>query len=140
LPNKPLSPPPVQIDIINPEETKVTPWWSSWLTDVHNLLSNRTNQAITAATAVSPDAKYVSLTTTASAYAIALEVPTVTNRKLIIEMIAKGGANNVTMSLANVTGGTAATTCTWTAANQQLILESAALKWVVIKQNGVTLT
>lgn len=115
--------------------------WSQWMTSLHRKVApNATRQAIASASAINLDSVYVTLTTTGATYAITLAPPTLPAVDLVIEMIARGGAFNVTLSLANVTGGTASTTCTWNGTGQILILKSAGSKWVVIKQSGVTLT
>jgi hypothetical protein len=55
-----------------------------------------------------------------------------------IEMTVDNG--DVTLSLANVDGGTAGTTCTWSAVNQSLVLVGGTNKWHVIAEAGVALT
>jgi len=56
----------------------------------------------------------------------------------VIEMTVDNG--DVTLALTNVEGGTAATTATFDAVGEKLILLAGAAKWVVIKQQGVTLS
>lgn len=100
-------------------------------------------QTITAAAAISPLAGEVQITGPASStYAITLAAPTPAQigRTVMIEMIATTASNTVTLALTNVTGGTAAATCTWSAAAQKLVLLGGATKWEVIKQDGVVLT
>ena len=100
-------------------------------------------QAIAGATAINRDCSLVQLTGPASGtYAITLAAPRVQDRgrMLAIEMLATTATNTVTLALAGVvTGGTASTTCTWSAANQRLVLIALTNSWEVIKQDGVTL-
>ena len=101
----------------------------------------RPTQATTAAGAIAAVAGLVELTGPASgSYAITLAAPRVQDagRTLLIEMPAAAGGS-VTMALTNVTGGTASTTCTWTAAKSKLLLVAGAAAWEVAKQDGVTL-
>lgn len=137
--NVPLSPPPIQQQLIDPNQ-KMDDAWSTWVNQVSLKISpNRSKQAIAAAGAVDLDAPYVSLTTTTAAYTITLAPPTIAGLYKIIEMIAFGSSHAVTMSLTNVIGGTASTTCTWNGTNQALLLFSLNSKWVIFKQQGVTL-
>ena len=53
-------------------------------------------------------------------------------------MTADNGDN--TLSLANVTGGSAATTCTWANVNEQLVLVAGVNKWGVVAEVGVVLS
>lgn len=71
---------------------------------------------------------------------VTLAVPTKPCFDKIITMIADTG--DVTLSLANCTGGSAATTCTFNDVNDYIVLKAnlARAKWVVIKEGGVTLT
>jgi hypothetical protein len=109
-----------------------------------NLLQGRQTQAITAAGAINPDADYVAITGPASStYAVTLAVPTAAQigKRLILEMVATTSTNAVTLTLTNVViGGTAATTATFDAARESLIMEAVGDRWVVIKQQGVTLS
>jgi hypothetical protein len=101
-------------------------------------------QSITAAAAISSqDVTLVKLTGPAtSTYAITLAAPSVTDqgRVMMIEMIATTATNAVTMALTNCSGGTAAASCSWSAAGHKLVLMAGSSKWEVIKQDGVTLT
>jgi hypothetical protein len=100
-------------------------------------------QTIIAAGAINVEAGTVKLTGPASGtYAITLAAPRAVDagRSLSIEMTTTTASNSVTLALTNVEGGTAAATCTWTAAGQKLILLATAAKWEVIKQDGVALT
>lgn len=72
--------------------------------------------------------------------AITLAAPTAAmlGQVKVIEMTVDNG--DVTLSLANVTGGSAATTCTWSAINQALVLVGGTNKWYVVAEAGVALT
>jgi hypothetical protein len=72
--------------------------------------------------------------------AVTLAVPgaAMLGRIKVIEMTTDNG--DVTLSLANVTGGSAATTCTWSAVDQALVLVGGTNKWHVIAESGVALT
>lgn len=137
--NKIIAAPPLQADIVDTNlTTKLNNFWSRWFNDLHYSLSDRSWQTITSATAINVNAKYVALDSSAGGYAVTLDAPTKPNAKLQIECTNYGG--NVTLSLTNVTGGSAATTCTWNSVNDTIFLESKSNKWVVIKENGVSLT
>jgi hypothetical protein len=100
-------------------------------------------QAITAAGAVVPTSADVQITgPVTSTYAITLAAPGANDigHMLILEMIATTSTNAVTLALTNVAGGTAAASCSFSAAGHKLILVGCASKWEVIKQDGVTLT
>ena len=51
-----------------------------------------------------------------------------------------GSTNNVTLALTNVIGGSAATTATFNAVDETLVLIATTTKWVVLKEVGVTLS
>lgn len=141
MPNKIFSQPPLQTDLLSKNvKERLHEYWSSWFNELHYLLSNRSWQNITMAGEVELNAQYVALTTTSAGYAITLAAPTQPKARMMIEMIARGGAFDVTMSLANCEGGTAATTCTWNSVGDTLMLESKSNKWVIYKENGVVLT
>lgn len=100
-------------------------------------------QAITAAGAISLMADYVRITgPTSSTYAVTLAAPGPTDigRVKTIEMVATTSTNAVTLALTNVEGGTAATSASFDAAGEKLVLVGGATKWCVIKQQGVTLS
>ena len=139
--NIPLSPPPLQTDVLFDLKTtnRASTIWSQWFTDIYRIVSPSNHQTITSAYAVSPDARHVRITTTVGTYAITLAAPTLPGVYKAIEMTARTGAFNVTMSLANCVYGSAATTCTWNGAGQTLLLYSLSNKWMIIKEGGVTL-
>jgi len=78
--------------------------------------------------------------TVTGAGAITLAAPdaSMLGKTKIIEMVVDNG--DVTLSLANVTGGSAATTCTWANVNEALILVGGTNKWHVVAESGVVLT
>lgn len=134
-----FSPPPTDSLFVTPAG-RVTAPWQKWFDDVHYLLGTRTHQKVTAATPINLDAGYVSLVTTGASYAVTLGAPTIPGVWLLIEMITRTGAFDVTLSLANCVGGSAATTCTWNTAGDSLLLLSKANKWLIVKEQGVALT
>lgn len=98
-------------------------------------------QTITAAGAISLDANHVKITGPAtSTYAVTLAAPTRGGQVLVIEMVSTTGTNAVTLALTNVVGGTAASSASFDAAVETLVLVSQSTKWVVLKEYGVTLT
>lgn len=99
-------------------------------------------QALTAAGAIDLAATYVSLTgPSSSTYAVTLAAPTADEygQVKVIEMIATTSTNAVTLALTNVVGGSAATTATFNAADETLVLVGTAAGWCVLKESGVTL-
>lgn len=105
-----------------------------------NDISART-QEITAAGAIDLDARHVKITgPTSSTYAVTLAAPTRAGILKIVEMIATTSTNAVTLALTNVVGGTAASSASFDAAGEILVLLSAEEKWVVVKEQGVTLS
>ena len=101
--------------------------------------SSKMSALITAAGAINPLVSETSLKLS-GAGAVTLVAPTLPNFDLTITMIADNG--DVTLSLANCVGGSAATTCTFNDVNDILVLKSnlARGKWMVMKEIGVTLT
>ena len=78
--------------------------------------------------------------TTSGAGAITLAAPgaAMIGKTKIIEMTVDNG--DVTLALTNVVGGSAGTTCTWSAVDQALILVGGTNAWHVIAESGVALT
>lgn len=74
----------------------------------------------------------------AGAVTLAAPSATMLGQLKTIEMVLDNG--DVTLSLANCVGGTAATTCTWTNAGETLVVQAASLKWIIVKQFGVVLS
>lgn len=100
-------------------------------------------QAITAAGAISLDANYVKITgPAASTYAVTLAAPGADQlgKVLTIEMIATTSTNAVTLALTNVDGGSAAASASFNAAAERLVLLGTTSKWLVLKEQGVTLS
>jgi hypothetical protein len=109
--------------------------------ELNDLDLSAKSQAITAAGAISLDARYVAITGPASStYAVTLAAPTRAGQIMVIEMVATTSTNAVTLALTNVAGGTAATTATFNAAAETLVLVSAGTKWLVLAEVGVTLS
>lgn len=98
-------------------------------------------ETIDSGVAVSATARHTAIDNTVTgAGAITLAAPgaTMIGKTKIIEMTVDNG--DVTLSLANVTGGSAATTCTWSAVDQALVLVGGTNKWHVVAESGVALT
>ena len=99
-------------------------------------------QAITAAGAITADGTINRVTLSGGAYAVTLAAPGAgaVGKFLCIEY--RGGDTDAnTLALTNVTGGTAATSASFNADGEGLLLFGAADKWVVVKEfGGVTLS
>lgn len=139
--NTQVEPAPIWCPVLN-EQGKVSPEWEKWFQKIQFFLSIDNHQTITdAATDIKLDAEVVNLKANTASYAVTLSPPTLAGKLKIIQMTERTAPRTVTMSLSNVIGGTAATTCTWDAANDILVLLSVNnSKWLVIKEHGVTLT
>lgn len=99
-------------------------------------------QAIVAAGAVTVDGTIRRVTVTNAVNgAITLAAPSAAMKGelLIIEYIG-AGTNATTLALTNVQGGSAATSASFNAADETLILVGGETKWNVIKEVGVTLS
>lgn len=99
-------------------------------------------QAITAAGAITADGsiKRVTLDGASGTYAVTLAAPSSPGCMLCIEYAA-GSTNAVTLALTNVTGGSAATTASFNAVGESLLLYSNSTKWMVLSEGGgVTLS
>lgn len=106
-----------------------------------NTLDRSANiQTIVAAGAITLASDTVKLDSTAGPMAVTLAAPTAAEvgRTKIIEMTVDGG--DVTLSLANVQGGSAGTTCTWANVGECLVLIAGVSKWNVASEGGVVLT
>lgn len=98
-------------------------------------------QAITEAGAIDLDAQVVQITgPESSTYAVTLAAPTRAGIVKIIEMVGTTSTNAVTLALTNVVGGSAASSASFNAADELLVLISSATAWVVLKEVGVTLS
>lgn len=98
-------------------------------------------QAITAAGAITVDGTINRVTVTNAVNgAITLAAPSAAmkGKLLTIEYIG-AGTNATTLALTNVQGGSAATSASFNAAGETLILVGGESKWNVIKEVGVTL-
>lgn len=122
-------------------KTGATYQWTVIAQEGTNIGTVRT-QAITAAGAVTVDGTVNRVTVTNAVNgAITLAAPSTAmkGKLLTIEYIGSG-TNDTTLALTNVQGGSAATTATFNAANETLILVGGELKWNVLKEVGVTLS
>lgn len=100
-------------------------------------------QALTAAGAIGLTMRYVTLVGPASStYAVTLAAPTANEQGQVkvIRMLSTTGTNAVTLALTNVSGGSAASSASFDAAGETLVLVAAGAKWVVLKELGVTLS
>lgn len=100
-------------------------------------------QALAAAGAIGLTKRYVTLTGPASStYAVTLAAPTANEagQVKVIRMIATTATNAVTLALTNVSGGSAASSASFDAAGETLVLVAAGDKWIVLKELGVTLS
>lgn len=106
-------------------------------------LNNLATQAITAAaTAITVDGTVNRVTlTNAINGAVTLAAPSAAmkGKLLTIEYIG-AGTNATTIALTNVQGGTGASSASFNAANETLVLSGGELKWNVLKEVGVTLS
>ena len=100
-------------------------------------------QALTAAGAIGLPKRYVTLVGPASStYAVTLAAPTANEQGMVkvIRMLSTTSTNAVTLALTNVSGGSAATSASFDAAGETLVVVAAGDKWVVLKEVGVTLS
>lgn len=99
-------------------------------------------QSLTGAAAIAVDGSVsVASIDSGGAYAITLAAPSAAMRgKLLTIEYSQGATDAVTLALTNVQGGSAATTATFNADNETLILVGGESKWNVVKEVGVTLT
>lgn len=94
-------------------------------------------QAITVAGAITADGsvKRVTLDGASGTYAVTLAAPGSPGIMLCLEYIA-GSTNAITLALTNVTGGSAATSASFNAAGESLLLYSNSTKWMVLCEGG----
>lgn len=98
-------------------------------------------QEITEAGAISLNSNHVKITgPESSTYAVTLAAPSRGGQVLVVEMTGTTDTNAVTLALTNVVGGTAGTSASFNAAGETLVLVSSSTKWVVLKEQGVTLS
>ena len=78
---------------------------------------------------------------TGDSFAVTLAAPTAAQagETKVVEMVLCT-ANAVTLALTNVVGGTEAVLATFDAVGETLVLVASGTKWVVLKEQGVTLT
>jgi len=98
-------------------------------------------QTIAAAGDISLDTNHAKISGPDSGtYEVTLAAPSRGGQVLVIEMTATTSTNAVTLALTNVVGGTAGTSASFNAAGETLVLVSNSTKWVVLKEQGVTLS
>lgn len=99
-------------------------------------------QSLTGAAAIAVDGSVsVASIDSGGAYAITLAAPSAAMRgKTLVIEYSQGATDAVTLALTNVQGGSAATSASFNADNETLILVGGESKWNVIKEVGVTLT
>lgn len=109
-------------------------------TELNQLNDASTYQETIAAAGALSVTKVVSKLALSGAGAVTLAVPdaSMLGQQKMIEMTVDNG--DVTLALTNIEGGTAATTATFSAVGQKLILMGGVSKWTVIKEMGVVLT
>lgn len=98
-------------------------------------------QSLTGAAAVTVDGSIgVASIDSGGAYAITLAAPSAAMRgRILVIEYGQGATDAVTLALTNVQGGSAATTATFNADNETLILVGGESKWNVLAEIGVTL-
>lgn len=108
--------------------------------ELNTLDASANVETVAAAGACSVTITNTKLDSTAGAMAVTLDVPgaDMLGRIKVIEMTVDNG--DVTLALTNVTGGSAATTCTWANVNEALVLVGGTNKWHVIAESGVVLS
>jgi len=132
-------------NVLNIAEQPGTDGDNKWIVngtlEINGTLKNGLGQEeiIAVAGALSVDKK-VSKLALAGAGAVTLAVPSadMLGQIKVIEMTADNG--DITLSLANVQGGTSVTTCKWANVGDALILVAGITKWNVISQGGVVLS
>lgn len=98
-------------------------------------------QALVGAGAITVDGSINHVTLSGGAYAFTLAAPSAAMRGKLLTIEYIGGDTDAdTLSLANVQGGSAATTASFNADNETLILVGGVAKWNVVKEIGVTLS
>ena len=99
-------------------------------------------QTISEAGGIDLSAKYVAISKGAGdSFAVTLAAPTAAQagETKVVEMVLCT-ANTVTLALTNVVGGTYDALATFDAVGETLVLVASGTKWVVLKEQGVTLT
>lgn len=138
--NSQLEPPPLLVQMIT-EDKKITPSWERWFIRLRYYLSNENHQAVEDSNSTaSLDAEYIQLKANTQNSTISLAAPTLSGKIKILHMTERTNPYYYTMALTNVIGGSAATTATWDAVNEVLVLISLQGVWLVIKEYGVTLS
>lgn len=99
------------------------------------------SETVLVAGAVSVVKRITTLSGASGAYAVTLDAPNATmlGQVKVIQYLT-GSTNAITMALTNVIGGSAATTASFNAADETLVLVAGASKWIVVGEAGVTLS
>lgn len=101
------------------------------------------SQTITEAGAIDLGARHVDITgPESSTYAVTLAAPTAAEYGLVkvIHMSSTTASNAVTLALTNVIGGSASSSASFNAADEALVVVGTEGGWLVLKENGVTLS
>ena len=108
--------------------------------EINKLDASDQTEVITQGGTVSATKRHTVLTQTTTG-AITLAAPGADMHGVvkIIEQV-DGGTDAVTLALTNVVGGSQATTATFDATGERLVLVGATGKWIVLKELGVTLS
>ena len=80
------------------------------------------------------------LDTTAGAVLFTLAAPDASMYGLVKTITFGTDNGDATLTLTNVQGGSAATTCTWANVGEELVLVGGASKWNVVSEGGVVLS
>lgn len=98
-------------------------------------------ETIEAGAAVSVTKRITRLNASGGAGSVTLAAPDASTEGMLkIIQYTGGGTNALTLALTNVQGGTAATTASFNADNETLVLIAGKNKWTVLKEVGVTLS
>ena len=101
--------------------------------------SKATTQSISAAGAIDVDAEYVAIAG-GTGYAVTLAAPSRNGVVKVIKLVSiTSGAVTLDIST-TVYGGSASSSASFDAANETLVVVSAGAKWLVLKEQGVTLS
>lgn len=97
-------------------------------------------ETILVAGAISTTLGVTNLSAASGTYAVTLAAPdaAMAGQVKVIQMTVAGNA--ITLALTNVQGGSAATSASFDAVNETLVLVAGASKWTVVGEAGVTLS
>lgn len=116
-------------------ETQVT----ASAAEINKLDTSAETETITSG-AISVLKRITYLDTTAGATLYTLAAPNASMLGLVKVISFAVDNGDATLTLTNVQGGSAATTCTWSAVGQELVLVAGATKWNVVSEGGVVLS